>query len=202
MNHPAFTKFRRLIDAAITFDDLVAAKKFIRQGLRLAEQKECLGEIMYFKAQHAIVDEDFAGAIIYLDKAIAYNPEDGAAYNDKALCLSELGRIEGVRELFDKGIAVEPDYATIHHNKGWFLNKMGQHGEALACFQRALEIEPGRAVTYENMANTYENMGLKDEALRSYKEALRSTKYSFAAIKDQIKSQIKRLEHEIANGPH
>jgi tetratricopeptide (TPR) repeat protein len=196
MNHPAFTQFRRLIDEAITFNDLVAAKKLIRQGLALAEQKECLGEMMYFKAQYAIVDEKFSEAIIYLDKAIANNPEDGAAYNDKALCLSELGRIEGVRELFDKGIAVEPDYATIHHNKGWFLNKLGQHEQALVCFQKALEIEPDRAVTYENMANTYENMGNKDEALRCYKEALRSTKYSFGAIKDQIKSQIRRLELE------
>jgi tetratricopeptide (TPR) repeat protein len=193
MNHPDFTKFRRLIDEAITFNDLAAARKFIGQGLGLAEKKECLGEMMYFKAQYAIIDEDFSGAIIFLDKAIAYNPEDGAAYNDKALCLSELGRIEGVCGLFDKGIEVEPDYATIHHNKGWFLNKLGHHEQALVCFRKALEIEPGRAVTYENMANTYENMGCKDEALRCYKEALKSTKYSFGAIKDQLKLQIKRL---------
>ena len=71
MNHPAFTKFRRLIDEAITFNDLAAAKKLIRQGLALAEQKECLGEMMYFKAQDAIVEEDLGGAIVYLDKAIA-----------------------------------------------------------------------------------------------------------------------------------
>ena len=165
MNHPSFTKFRRVIDEAMTFNDLVSAERFIHEGLRLAEEKECLGELMYFKAQHAIIDENFAGAVIYLDKAIAYNPEDGAAYNDKALCFSELGHIEGVGELFDKGIEVEPDYATIHHNKGWFLNKLGQHEAALACFQKALEIEPDRAVTYENMANTYENMGRKDDAL-------------------------------------
>jgi len=195
MNHPAFTKFRRLIDEAITFNDLVAAKKLIRQGFSLAEQKECLGEMMYFRAQDLIIDEKFAEAIVYLDKAILSNPQDGAAYNDKALCFSELGRIEGIRELFDKGIEVEPDYATIHHNKGWFLNKLGQHEQALVCFQKALEIEPRRAVTYENMANTYENMGFKDEALRCYKDALRLTKYSFSAIKDQIKAQIKRLEN-------
>jgi tetratricopeptide (TPR) repeat protein len=198
VNHPDFTQFRRRIDEAITFNDLVAAKKLIRQGFALAEQKECLGEMMYFRAQDLIVDENFAEAIVYLDKAIAYNREDGAAYNDKALCLSELGRIEGVRELFDKGIEVEPDYATIHHNKGWFLNKLGQHEQALVCFRKALEIEPGRAVTYENMANAHENMGHRGHALQCYKEALRSTRCSFGAIKDQIKAQIKRLEKEIA----
>ena len=196
MNHPGFTQLRRLIDEAITFNDIVSAKRFIRDGLYLAQEKECLGEIMYFRAQAAIVDEDFAGAIVHLDKAIAFNPSDGAAYNDKALCLSELGRIEGVCELFDKGIEVEPDYATIHHNKGWFLNKLGQHEQALLCFQKALEIEPGRVVTHENMANAYENMGFMDEALKHYKEALKLTKHPFGTIKDQIKAQIIRLEKQ------
>lgn len=194
MNHPDFSQFRRLVDEAITFNDLVSARKFICQGLFLAEEKECLSEMMYFKAQGAIIEENFSEAILFLDKALAHNSKDGAAYNDKALCLSELGHIEGILELFDKGIAVEPDYATIHHNKGWFLNKLGQHQAALLCFQKTLEIEPDRAVTYENMANTYENMGLKDEALRCYKEALRLTKHVFVAVKDEIRDQIRRLE--------
>ncbi len=194
MNHPDFTHLRRLIDEAITFNDLEAARRLIRQGLSLAEGKECLGEIMYFKAQHAIIEEDFSGATVYLDKAISYNPQDGAAYNDKALCLSEMGCIEGVLDLFDKGIEVEPDYATIHHNKGWFLNKMGHHEQSLVCFQKALQIEPGRAVTYENMANAYENMGCKDEAIKCCKDALKLTRNCFRDIKGEIKSQIKRLE--------
>jgi phosphotransferase system HPr (HPr) family protein len=63
MNHPDFSQLRRLIDDAITFNDLAAARKFAAEGLRLAQDKECLGEVIYFKAQREIIDEHFDVAI-------------------------------------------------------------------------------------------------------------------------------------------
>lgn len=194
MNHPHFTELRRQVDNAITFNDLSLAREHARRGLFLAEQKECLGERMYFLAQLHIIDEDFQDAIIFLDKAIAFNSSDGAAYNDKALCYISLGRIEGAMELFNKGIEVEPGYATIHHNKGWFLNKLGLYQEALESLREALKIEPGRAVTYENIANVYENMGLVDEARAAYQEALKCTDNAHGDIQGQIRAQIERLD--------
>ena len=193
MNHPDFTLLRRRIDEAITFHDVSRARATALEGLLLAQHKENLGETMYFKAQFAIMEECFDEAIRYLDRALLHNPWDGAAYNDKALCLIELGVIDGAEELFNKGIEVESDYATIHHNKGWFLNKLGRHGEALSCFEKALELEPGRAVTYENMADAYENAGQMKEALRAYKKALELIRFS-GSIEDQIKEEIRRLE--------
>ena len=194
MNHPDFTLLRRRIDEAITFDDRLRAIALAEVGLRQAQEKECLGEVMYFRAQMKIIEGRFLEAIQYLDQAIGYNPLDGAAYNDKALCQIELGMIEGAEELFNKGIEVESDYATIHHNKGWLLNKLGRHGEALSCFEKALELEPWRAVTYENMADAYENAGKVKEALKAYKRALELLRSS-GSIKDQIKGEIERLEN-------
>jgi tetratricopeptide (TPR) repeat protein len=197
MNHPDFTELRRAIDHAITFNDMVSARACAAQGLVLAEQKECPGERMYFTAQFFIIDEAFEEAIPFLDKAIAFNPADGAAYNDKALCHIAMGRIDGVMGLFDKGIEVEPDYATIHHNKGWFLNKLGQHESSLVCFNQALLLEPERVVTYENMADAYENMGRIKEALYCYKQALRYTKGPDTDIRQQIEQEISRMEKDL-----
>ncbi|MBU1997264.1 MAG: tetratricopeptide repeat protein, partial [Candidatus Omnitrophica bacterium] len=151
MNHPDFTQLRRLIDNAITYNDLDLAKKLASHGLNMSQEMEVLGEQMFFRAQLEIIDDNFDNAIKYLDNAIKYNPTDGAAFNDRALCMIELGRIDGVLRYFDKGIEVEPDYETIYHNKGWFLNKLGQHCEALDLFKKALELDPNRAVTYENI---------------------------------------------------
>lgn len=192
MNHPAFTKLRREIDLAITFHDLPRARALADEGLSLAGEMECLGEVMYFRAQKEIIAERFVQAIEYLDQAIAYNPLDGAAYNDLALCFIERGELEDALALFDKGIEVEPDYATIHHNKGWFLNQIGRHQESLHCFSMALALEPGRCVTYENMANAYENMGLLDEAMRAYQQALGCLPIS-QTVRDQIQGEIARL---------
>jgi tetratricopeptide (TPR) repeat protein len=193
MNHPDFTQIRRDIDEAITYDDRLRARALAMAGLRRAQEQECLGEVMYFQAQLMIVEENFPEAIQYLDQAIRYNPLDGAAYNDKALCLLELGVIEGAEELFNKGIEVEADYATIHHNKGWLLNKLGRHGEALSCFEKALDLEPHRAVTYENIADTYESLGRAGDAVKAYKKALEFIPSS-GSIKTQIQGEIDRLE--------
>ena len=193
MNHPDFTQLRRLIDDAITFNDLKQAKKLALEGFNMAQEKEVLGEQMFFCAQLEIIDDHFEEAIRYLDKAIKYNASDGAAFNDRALCMIELGIIDGVLKYFDKGIEVEPDYETIYHNKGWFLNKLGQHSQALDLFNKALELEPNRAVTHENIGNAYENIGRIDEAIVAYNKALSLIDPSFEDIKKQLNSRIERL---------
>jgi tetratricopeptide (TPR) repeat protein len=195
MNHPDFTELRRAIDAAITYDDPVMARHLTREGERRALALGCPGEHMYFKAQYAIIDGRYEEAVPYLQEALMFNPDDGAAYNDLALCLVERGVIEGVLEIFDQGIAVEPDYATIHHNKGWLLNQLNQPLAALECFRRALALEPGRAVTYENMANAYEMLGRAPEAVGAYAEALRCLKQGTGFIRSQIEGEIERLRY-------
>ncbi len=194
MNHPGFTSLRRQVDAAITWNDLDNARRVIAEGLRLAQARECPGELMYFRAQAAIVEERFADAVGLLERALLFNPRDGAAYNDIALCLVEQGRIEGVVELFDKGIAAEPDFATIHHNKGWFLNKIGRPSEALICFEQALALEPRRVVTWENMADAYEELGRVPEALGAYRNALAFFDGPAAGIREQLQAEVARLE--------
>ncbi len=193
MNHPSFTQLRRRVDEAITFDDQVQARRWIAEGLRLAQQKECPGELLYFRAQEAIVAGHFMDAIDLLEKALVFNTLDGAAYNDIALCMVELGQIEGVLGVFDKGIAVEPDYATIHHNKGWLLNKLGRPTEALVCFRQALALEPERVVTWENMANAYEEQGRIPEALDACRKALAFLHEPDGAIRQQLEAEIERL---------
>jgi len=194
MNTQIFTSLRRRLDEAITFGAFDKARLLIEGGLRLAHKKELLGEIMYFKAQERIIDGDFSGAIQFLDKAIKYNPQDGAAYNDRALCMVEQGIIDASFDYFDRGIEVEPDYATIYHNKGWLLNKLGHHRESLKYFRKALEIEPGRAVTYENMADAYNHIGCQQQALDTYQQALGLLSDSCDEIKGQIYKQIKKIQ--------
>ncbi|MEI6437780.1 MAG: tetratricopeptide repeat protein [Candidatus Omnitrophota bacterium] len=194
MNHPLFTDLRRQVDEAITFDDQPGACRLIAEGLRLAGQQDCPGEILYFRAQAEIIAGRFEAAIGLLEEALLSNPTDGAAYNDIALCRVEMGRLEGVLEIFDQGIAVEPDYATIHHNKGWFLNKIGRLSEALPCLRRAIALEPLRAVTWENIADIYQAQGLLGEAVQAYRMAVLCLGGCGAGIKEQLKAEMEKLE--------
>ncbi len=191
-----FTKLRRKLDDAITYADFETAILLSQDGLQSAQYQENLGEIMYFKAQREIIAENYPTAFKFLGQAIQYNPSDGAAYNDRALCAIELnGNEEQALADFDKGIEVEPDYATIYHNKGWYLNKLGRHQEAIRCFDKALELEPKRAVTYENLADAYLHLGSTEKAVEAFRQALKFLNPDYIHIRQQIEAKIELLRN-------
>jgi tetratricopeptide (TPR) repeat protein len=193
-----FGDLRSRLDQAITYGTKTEALRIARIALKKAEQKDCPGEIEYFKGQVQILKENFVSAIEHFDAAVRYNPKDGAAYNDRALCMVEIGIIDGAFEYFDKGISVEPDYATVYHNKGWLLNNIGRHTEAIVFLKKALKLEPGRAVTYDNLADAFYNLGDYKAALKAYRKVLILLKPgSCPGIRSQIKKQIKHLESKL-----
>jgi len=192
-----FLKLRIELDNAITYGSTETARSLAKLGLQRAEEKGLLGEIEYFRGQLGVIDENFRAAIVHFDKAIEYNSNDGAAFNDRALCMVELGIIDDAFYYFDKGIEVEPDYATIYHNKGWLLNKIGQHAEAIEYFKKALELQPQRAVTYENLADAYLNLSKYSEALSAYQNVLKSLESHCDNIRQQTLSQIQLLEEKL-----
>ena len=193
-----FVKLRADLDTAITYGTKKKSLEIVRQGLALAKAKKLPAEREYFQAQRFIVRNECAGAIAHLDKAIALNPRDGAAYNDRALCMVELGIIDKALPYFDKGIEVEPDYATIRHNKGWLLNHIGRHTEAIACFRKALELEPDRAVTYDNLADAQLSLDDLRGALESYRMVLKLLlPGSCRGLRQEIGRQIRVLENKL-----
>jgi tetratricopeptide (TPR) repeat protein len=197
-NNENFLKLRIELDNAITYGSKKRAIEIARQGLVLARTQQVPGEVEYFLAQRHIVKEKFASAIEHLDKAIKLNPRDGAAYNDRALCMVELGIIDEALRYFDKGIEVEPDYATVYHNKGWLLNHIGRHTEAISCFRTALELDPVRAVTYDNLADAQHNLGNYTAALASYRKVLELLAPGCCReIRAQIAKEIRILERKL-----
>jgi tetratricopeptide (TPR) repeat protein len=189
-----FLKMRLALDDAITYGDFKLAEEIAEEGLFLAHKEKNLGEIEYFKGQLALLNEDYLTAIDHFDKAAEYNPKDGAAYNDRALCMVELGVIENALTYFDRGIKAEPDYATVWHNKGWLLNKVGKYDEAIECFNKTLDLDPDRAVTYENLADAYLNKGDKKKAVEYYCKAIKSLKGQHRDIEEELEKRIKRLK--------
>jgi len=193
-----FSDFRVKLDNAITYGTQKEAMKLAREGLKEAQAKDLPGEIEYFKGQIELLNKKFTTAIEHFDAAVKFNPNDGAAYNDRALCMVELGIIDEAFRYFDKGIEVEPDYATIYHNKGWLLNNIGKYNEAIKYFQKALELEPNRAVTYDNLADALFNLCDYQGALEAYKNVLRLLKPgSCRQIRKQINIKVDEIERRL-----
>ena len=97
-----FGQLRKSIDEAITYGRFELAARLTQEGLRQARQQELLGEIEYFTGQAEILEGNYYEAIEHFDQAIKYNPHDGAAFNDRALCMVELGIINEAFYYFDK----------------------------------------------------------------------------------------------------
>lgn len=196
-----FLDLRIKLDNAITYGTHSQAIKIAKNALTKAKEKCLAGEVEYFKGQVDLLNENFTSAIEHFDAAIKYNPKDGASYNDRALCMVELGIIDEAFYYFDKGIEVEPDYATVYHNKGWLLNNIGRHSEAIKYFRKALTLEPQRAVTYDNLADALLNLSDYEGALAAYKKVLDLLKpASCVQIRKKIIEQIKSLEGKPQKG--
>ncbi|MBI4706325.1 MAG: tetratricopeptide repeat protein [Candidatus Omnitrophica bacterium] len=194
-----FSKLRIDLDNAITYGTKIEAKRIARKGLKEAKDCRLQGEVEYFLGQIDLLNNKFTSAIEHFDAAIKYNPKDGASYNDRALCMIELGIMDEAIPYFDKGIEVEPDYATIYHNKGWLLNNLGEYTKAIKYFQKALQLEPERAVTYDNLADARYNLNDFSGALEAYRKVLSLLKPGQCRqIKSQIRKKIKELENREA----
>ena len=193
--------YRLQLDEALTFHDLPLAEKIADLALHLAEKQENLPEIFYFKAQLEMLDQNFTQAIIFLARAVSINTKDGAAFNDMALCLAELGMIQEALLFFDKGIGVEPDYPNIYHNKGWLMSHLGHYSEAIALFSKALSLDPDRAVTYENLGYSLESLGRMEEAVAAYQRALDLVKPHFSGIREQIQERMTNLRNKHKQRP-
>ncbi|MDD2689431.1 MAG: tetratricopeptide repeat protein [Candidatus Omnitrophica bacterium] len=193
------TELRIKLDEAITYGSKEAAVKIANEGLKEAKARNLPGELEYFQGQIEMLKENYASAIEHFDAAIKYNPKDGGSYNDRALCMVELGIIDEAFDYFDKGILAEPDYANIYHNKGWLLNNIGRHKDAIACFKKALQLEPGRPVTYDNLADALFNLGDYQGALESYKKVLELLNLGCCGeIRKEIVIKIKEIEKKLA----
>jgi len=192
-------KLRKVLDDAITYGTKKEARKIAQNALATAKSKNLPAQIEYFKGQLDILNEKFASAIEHFDAAIKLNPEDGAAFNDRALCMVELGIIDEAFSYFDKGIKAEPDYATIYHNKGWLLNNIGRHSEAIKYFNKALSLEPKRAVTYDNLADALHNLADYSGAYNAYQKVLKLLKPgSCRGIRKEISKKMELIKRKWA----
>ncbi len=200
-NMDEILKIRLDLDDAITYVDIDRARELSQKGLAISQDKELLGEIEYFKGQIEILNENFAKAMEHFDRAIKHNPGDGASYNDRALCMVEMGIIDDAFKYFDKGIEVEPDFATIYHNKGWLLNKIGKYSQAIGYFNKALELDDSRAVTYENLADAYSQLNDYKSALGALNKALDALDPEYHSIKEELLERIRRIKEEIKHKP-
>ena len=106
------------------------------------------------------------------DKLVSYQPNYGAALNDRGSVLAEMRQYDAALASFDRAMTLEPRYAEAYLNKGNTYVELERNDDALVAFGKSLAINPDLADAWHGRGNVFVNLKRYDEALSAYDKAL------------------------------
>lgn len=111
-------------------------------------------------------------ALDYFDSAIALDPRNPAAHNDRGCVYLIMGQYEMALADFDQAIVLFPKRAYYHKNRSVTLRKMKRYEEALAAVDQAIALDPKDAWSCLLRGRLYQNMSQFEQALSDTNRAL------------------------------
>ncbi|MFZ2473372.1 MAG: toll/interleukin-1 receptor domain-containing protein [Methanothrix sp.] len=115
---------------------------------------------------------EYDEVITAAEKAIALDPQNVIAWNNKAIALDRLERYDESLKASEKAIALNPNYASAWNTKGNALKDQGKNDEAILAYDKAIKLDPKYAFAWNNKGNALHNQGKYDEAIRAYNRAI------------------------------
>jgi len=114
----------------------------------------------------------YSAAVASFDQAIALNPNDAEAYNNRGIALQALGQHDAAMQNFDRAIALMPDYADACYNRGVLLSETDRDDAAIQSYERAIALDPNHADAHYDRGNALQRLKQSRAALESYNKAL------------------------------
>lgn len=115
---------------------------------------------------------DLAQALARCDAAIARDPSDYGAWNDRGSALFTAGKLAEALACYERAIAIEPRVPEPHDNCGLVLQRMGRFAEAIASHEAAIARNPRFAAAYLRRAMALREFGRFEEALQDAERAV------------------------------
>lgn len=116
--------------------------------------------------------EDFTGAIVSYDKALAIVPDACEIWYNRGNALFKLGRIEEAIASYDKSVEYKSDKYEAWNNRGNALFKLERVEEAIVSYDKALQIHPDYQQAWYNQGVALGHIGRLEKALMAYDQAL------------------------------
>ena len=114
-------------------------------------------------------------AIRDFEKALTYQPEDWAAYNNIGYSYKHMGEYEKSIEMYEKSLEMlnrHGDRRVLpYSNMADCYEILGDYERAIVCYQKDLEWYPDRTVFYEEIGDLYFYMKDYENAIQSYETA-------------------------------
>ena len=114
---------------------------------------------------------DKAGAIAFLQRAIAADPKVNGAHYSLGALLQAAGRNAEAAECYARAIALLPDDFRAHNNLGNVLVALNRHAEGIEHLEKAVALKPDFAEMQVNLGAALIAAGRHQEALSWYEKA-------------------------------
>ena len=114
-------------------------------------------------------------AIKDFEKALTYQPEDWAAFNNIGYCYKHMGEYEKSIEMYEMSLDMlrrhEDKKILPYSNMADCYEILGDYRRAITCYQEDLKWYPDRTVFYEEIGDLYFYLKEYEKAIESYETA-------------------------------
>lgn len=109
-------------------------------------------------------------AIEEFHKALTYEPEDWASYNNIGCCYKYMGEFEKGIECFNKAAECMKDNKSVlpYSNMADCYEALGDYKKAIECYEKDLEMFPDRKTFRKEIGLLYQYLGDYDNALKYF----------------------------------
>ncbi len=111
-------------------------------------------------------------AVAAFDRALALNPRDSSAWNNKGKVLRKLGRDAAAAACYEQAITINPRYGMALFNRANQLLHAKNPKEALVLYDRAVESEPSLCRAWANRGAAQAMLGRHAESIVSWNTVL------------------------------
>jgi tetratricopeptide (TPR) repeat protein len=138
----------------------------------MAETKKLEAEEYFVQAMNAQENGSYAPAVESLQKAVAIDSNDAAAYNNMGLAYIEMKDYANAVISFKKAIGIDSSNIYALNNLGNAYIAQRLLGDAIACYKRVVAIEPSYIYAWNNLGNAYDEQNMADDAIACYQKCI------------------------------
>lgn len=121
------------------------------------------------QGQKLLRDGDYSNALEEFNTAIQIDPDEMAAYIQRAFTYSVLKDYESAISDYSHVLELNPKLISAYLSRGSALNKLKRFDEALQDFSKVIELDPENSEAFNNRGWAKKGMGDKEGACKDWK---------------------------------
>ncbi|WP_153725311.1 tetratricopeptide repeat protein [Heliorestis convoluta] len=119
-----------------------------------------------------IDNNEFEEALIYLEKALKFSPNDFEILNYKGYVLNELEKYNEAVDVLENIVSSKPPYPLVYYTLGEAYKGIKAYTNAINAYTTSIELDPNVSIAYYNRGKLYIMIYQFDKAIEDFNQIL------------------------------